>query len=55
MADLTKSAGALIAEVRATVSKEVLESLRPIVKKMTEAAEEWSASWVALKSPKPLD
>ena len=40
MADLTKSAGALIAEVRATVSQELLESLRPIVKKMAEAAEE---------------
>ena len=30
MADLTKSAGALIAEVRESVSKELLESLRPI-------------------------
>ena len=40
MADLTKSADALIAEVRTTVSQEILESLRPIVKKMTEAAEE---------------
>ena len=40
MADLTKSAGALIAEVRAAVSQELLESLRPIVKKMSEAAED---------------
>ena len=40
MADLTKSAGALIAEVRATVSQELLESLRPIVRKMAEATEE---------------
>ena len=40
MADLTKSAGALIAEVRATVSRGLLESLRPIVKKMVEATAE---------------
>lgn len=52
MADLTKSAGALIAEVRAAVSKELLESLRPIVKKMTEAAEDLERALGGMVKPK---
>ena len=52
MADLTKSAGALIAEVRAAVSKELLESLRPIVRKMTEAAAELERSLGGAGKPK---
>jgi hypothetical protein len=52
MADLTKSAGALIAEVRATVSKDVLESLRPIVRKMVEAAGELERVLGGASTPK---
>jgi len=53
MADLAKSAGALIAEVRTTLNNELLNSLRPIIGKMIEAAAELELALGGAAGPKP--